>query len=118
MAGNYYYRVKVQFGDCLPAYSAEKRIYAKDNVGINTADKAINVTFAPNPSTGVFEIVASTDETFEVKVLTMDGKVCYSEDNVKISGKRMDLSNMSNGAYIVVISNETTQISNKIIINK
>lgn len=118
VAGNYYYRVKVQFGDCLPTYSAEKRIYAKDNVGINTADKVVNVAFTPNPSTGVFEIVASTDETFEVKVLTMDGKVCYSEDNVRISGKRMDLSNMPNGAYIVVISNETTQMSNKIIINK
>ena len=116
--GNYYYRVKVQFQDCVPVYSAEKHLYAKNGVGINVAENAIDIVFVPNPSTGIFTIMSSSEELFDIKVMNMNGKVCYSEDNVKVSGKNMNLTNLPNGAYIVVISNETTKISNKIIINK
>jgi hypothetical protein len=116
--GNYTYRVKIQFGDCLPVYSAEKRIYAKGEVSILTAEKDMEVSFVPNPSTGIFTIMALTDETYSVKVLTMDGKVCYEETDAKISGKRMDLSSLPNGAYIVNIANDNTQVSKKIVIKK
>ncbi len=118
VAGNYTYRVKVQFGDCLPVYSAEKQIYAKGEVSILTAENDMEVLFVPNPSTGIFTIVASTDETYNVKVLSVDGKVCYDESDVKISGKRMDLSNLPNGAYIISIANDNAQVSKKIVIKK
>jgi hypothetical protein len=72
----------------------------------------------PNPSTGVFFIKAATNENYNIKVLTMDGKVCYSEDNVQIANKRMDLTALSGGAYIITVSNDETVVSKKIIINK
>ena len=117
-AGNYSYRVKVQFGDCLPVYSTEKHIYAKGEVSILSAENDMEVSFVPNPSTGVFTIIASSDEIYNVKVLSMDGKVCYEETDVKISGKRMDLTNLPNGAYIINIVNDNTQVSKKIVIKK
>jgi hypothetical protein len=48
----------------------------------------------------------------------MDGKVCYEETDVKISGRRVDLSSLPNGAYIVNIANDNTQVSKKIVIKK
>ena len=116
--GNYIYRVKIQFGDCLPVYSAEKTIYAKGEVSILTAENDMEVSFVPNPSTGIFTIMASSDEIYSVKVLSLDGKVCYEETDVNISGKRMDLTNLPNGAYIVNIANDKAQVSKKIVIKK
>ncbi|MBQ8045095.1 MAG: T9SS type A sorting domain-containing protein, partial [Bacteroidales bacterium] len=69
-------------------------------------------------STGIFTIMALTDETYSVKVLSLDGKVCYEETDVNISGKRMDLTNLPNGAYIVNIANDKAQVSKKIVIKK
>ena len=78
----------------------------------------MEVSFVPNPSTGIFTIMSSSDETYSVKVLTMDGKVCYEETDAKISGKRMDLTNLPNGAYIINIANDNAQVSKKIVIKK
>lgn len=118
--GNYYYRVKIQFQDCVPTYSSEKHLFAVGELeGIEMAEgDELELQFVPNPSTGVFFIKAATNENYNIKVLTMDGKVCYSEDNVQIANKRMDLTALSGGAYIITVSNDETVVSKKIIINK
>ncbi len=117
--GNYSYRVKIQNRDCEPAYSSEKKVYAKGNVGIvGSAAQALDLRFVPNPSTGIFIIECGNTDLFDLKVINTLGKVCYSENNVRVSGKQMDLTNLANGMYIVTISNKTVTTSVKLIINK
>lgn len=117
--GNYYYRAKVQLDDCVPAYSSEKQVYAKQKVGIDAvASSDLEVSFVPNPSTGKFTIVSASDEVYNLQVLSMDGKLLYAENDVKISGKTMDLTSLPSGMYIMVISNQMEQTTRRIVINK
>ncbi len=73
----------------------------------------------PNPSKGFFNIDFKTDVK-NVKVLNALGQVVYNEEitDQAITTKKVDLSNLNGGEYIVIVSNETGQSSYKVILDK
>ncbi len=73
----------------------------------------------PNPSKGFFNVDFKTDVK-NVKVLNILGQVVYNEEIIdsSITTKKVDLSNLNNGEYIVIVSNEVGQSSYKLILEK
>jgi len=73
----------------------------------------------PNPSKGFFNIDFKTDVK-NVKVLNTLGQVVYNEEitDQAVTTKKVDLSNLNGGEYIVIVSNETGQSSYKVILDK
>jgi hypothetical protein len=73
----------------------------------------------PNPSKGFFNVDFKTDVK-NVKVLNILGQIVYNEDitNQTTTTKKIDLSNLNNGEYIVIVSNDLGQSSYKLILDK
>jgi hypothetical protein len=73
----------------------------------------------PNPSKGFFNIDFKT-EVKNIKVLNTLGQIVYNEeiDNQTITTKKVDLSNLNNGEYIIILSNDLGQSSYKLILDK
>lgn len=86
------------------------------NEQFSTTDMAV---VYPNPSKGFFNIDFKTDVK-NIKVLNILGQVVYSEviTDSSITTKKVDLSSLNNGEYIVIVSNEVGQSSYKLILEK
>jgi hypothetical protein len=80
-----------------------------------------SVTLQPNPSSGVFfaNISGVRDQIVNVLVIDLQGKIVY-KDAVKSGSnalvKKIDLTSLSKGTYLIKIQTEKDQKSDKIII--
>ena len=95
---------------------------APTNIGINENSIENSVKIFPNPTNGKLTIFISdlTDEFIEIDLLNLQSQYIYSE---KIKNKSneyishsLDLSLYSKGIYILKITNNSSVISKKIII--
>ena len=78
------------------------------------------VTIYPNPTNGIFNIDFKNDVN-SIRVVDILGKVVYSEKIASASAdttKRIDLSNLNNGLYIVSVTNDNGTSNYKVILNK
>lgn len=72
----------------------------------------------PNPTKGFFNIDFKTDVK-NIKVLNTLGQVVFNENITQaVATKKVDLSNLNGGEYIVIVSNEVGQSSYKVILDK
>ena len=76
------------------------------------------VSVSPNPTEGSFNVDYTNANM--IKVINTLGVIVYQENVDRLSNgtKNIDLSNYSNGVYFINVSNETSSINHKIILNK
>jgi hypothetical protein len=88
--------------------------------GVNDILIKPEVTIYPNPTNGIFNMAFKNDVN-SIKVVDILGKVVYSEKIALASAdttKKIDLSNLNNGLYIVSVSNDNGTSNYKVILNK
>jgi len=92
------------------------------NVGINENDFSKSISIYPNPAEDIINISFNSKENqdFIVEILSVSGKEVYS-DAIKDSNgdlylKNIDVSQLSQGVYILRILGETMIVNRKIII--
>ncbi len=91
-------------------------------LAVNEFSSSLNpkVTIYPNPTNGVFNMDFKNDVK-SIRVVDILGKVVYSEKIASESvdtTKRIDLSNLNNGLYIVSVTNDNGTSNYKVILNK
>ncbi len=67
----------------------------------------------PNPTTGVFQI--STDQTVQVSIVDILGKIVYQADNVT-SQTLIDMSGLEKGVYVAKITGDNVLSTEKVIL--
>lgn len=83
-------------------------------------DKEPAVIIYPVPSTGVFNIDFKNDIK-TIKVYDLLGQTVYSEvvnNNAVATSKQIDLSNLSNGNYVISLSNQNGVSNYEVILKK
>lgn len=78
------------------------------------------VVIYPVPSRGIFNIDVK-NELQNIKVINLLGQIIYSEDNINMTTegtKAIDLSNVSNGNYVISLTNQFGTSNYEVIINK
>jgi hypothetical protein len=74
------------------------------------------VSIAPNPNNGMFSIAISNIQDAQVDIISMDGRLVYSERFTgSVSSKDVDLSSAANGVYYVRVSNANVVKTAKLI---
>lgn len=96
-------------------------ITGASNVGIEENVAFNNVSIYPNPSTGLFNIVANNvkDETITIQVIDLQGKVVYSASDKAVSAsynKSMNLEGLAKGLYYIKLNSENGSKVQKIVI--
>lgn len=84
----------------------------QSNLGINEAENA-GLSVFPNPSTGIIE-VSGLQEKDQLNLFDMQGK------NIKVntlSNEKLNISNLDNGVYFLVVSRSNHQFYIKIVKN-
>lgn len=76
--------------------------------------QVVEFSIYPNPSTGVFNI--NTSEVIDIKVVDITGKVVYQSRNIENSTV-LNLSSLQKGVYLIQVSGETLNRTEKIILN-
>jgi lysyl endopeptidase len=91
-------------------------------VGIESPNKLEGITIYPNPSTGLFNINMTRLDvpTVDIKVYNTLGKLIRTEHIEGANGKLLnyDLSNLSNGLYLMEITSGEASFVQKLQINK
>ena len=78
------------------------------------------VTIYPNPTNGILNMDLKNDVN-NIKVINILGKIVYNEKITKDTAgttKKVDLSNLVNGLYIVSVTNENGTSNYKVVLNK
>ncbi|KGO91289.1 T9SS type A sorting domain-containing protein [Flavobacterium subsaxonicum] len=98
------------FGSTLTVASAFK------TTGIlsTPAVEATKFAMYPNPTTGVLNF--STQETVDVSIIDVTGKVVYTATGINDGGS-INVSALQKGVYIAQIKGATTQTTEKIVVN-
>jgi hypothetical protein len=89
------------------------------NVGIGDVSQSDNeVSIFPNPnSTGMFTV--NFNKAKAIKVYNTIGDLMYSEKVLNnVNNVSIDLSNLQNGVYFFVVSDDEKNVTRKVIINK
>tara|TARA_B100000963_G_scaffold8802_1_gene6873 strand:+ start:1445 stop:3337 length:1893 start_codon:yes stop_codon:yes gene_type:complete len=84
-----------------------------DNTSIDETESN-DISIYPNPSKGIFNIVNSSNNDFDVKVFDLMGKSVFSS-NLK-SEMVLDLTNHSKGSYIINFTNGNETITKAVTI--
>jgi hypothetical protein len=78
------------------------------------------VSIFPNPTNGIINMDFK-NEVNNIRIINILGKVVYNEkvtEESTITNKRIDLSNLVGGIYIVSVSNENGTSNYKVVLNK
>ena len=88
-----------------------------DNLEELTSD-AIKVF--PNPSNGIFNVTlnGSFEGAFTATVMDLSGRVVYTSSIENKNMIAMDLSNASNGTYIVQLASDKVLVTKRIVVKK
>lgn len=75
-----------------------------------------NFSIFPNPSTGIFTIQTKNSiSNANITVADMNGRIVYQTNAENLDSKTIDLNNLSNGIYILNISNGDFNHSQKLV---
>ena len=87
-------------------------------LGVDDFSSLDNITIAPNPSNGIFNITKNIQTSIsKVTVFDINGKVLKVIDSeLSLDSIQMNLSDFSKGVYFVEISNDFDKVVRKIII--
>ncbi len=96
--------VVVFIQDNLTKQIIQSRYTDASNIVLGTNDMdAAQVTLVPNPTTGIVKIM--TDKSQDVNVFDLTGKRVFSQTNVG-DNTTLNLSNLSKGVYVVVMTDD------------
>ena len=90
---------------------------------INENDLNVGVSIFPNPNNGTFTIKLSAEnnETLRMQIRSIVGEVVLSEEEITVNGeltKQLDISKFAEGIYFLVLENNNTVVTEKIVIQK
>lgn len=85
--------------------------------GLSTEDfSKSNFSIFPNPSAGIFTIQTKNPiNNANLTVADMKGRIVYQTNAKNLDSKTIDLNNLSNGIYILNISNANYNYSQKLV---
>jgi trimeric autotransporter adhesin len=91
------------------------------HTGITNPD-VLMVNIYPNPTTGAFwlSINSPGNSIFEMEILNSLGSVVYKSDKLEVNGafkQFIDLRDLSNGMYTLILRSDSQKIVKKIVIN-
>ncbi len=115
--GNYTVRLKVTEGN--DESSEIKSAYIlvdSEGSSLNINEFKNSLTFFPNPTTGIINIIKNNTEITYVTILNVFGKKIYSNNLSK--SLKIDLSLMKNGVYFIEFSNGKEKIIERLILNR
>ncbi|OQX76922.1 MAG: hypothetical protein B6D61_08025 [Bacteroidetes bacterium 4484_249] len=92
------------------------------NVGVNEENANFNnLKVYPNPAENLLNISFNLEESqsFDIKLLSVTGKIVYSENTNAFSGNyvnTINLSGIAKGVYFLSMTNETGTVNKKVVI--
>jgi hypothetical protein len=116
--GNHILYMRAKDSKGVWSMAESKTFKVDDNVnGIN--DEFISTfTCYPNPSKGIFILNGfNQNENCKIEVFTLNGKLIYLRQNVN-SQTEVDISNETNGVYLLKVTSNEKAITKKIILNR
>lgn len=81
----------------------------------NIINSSINVF--PNPVKSDYLVVETEMEKYNVRIISLTGKVVYHENDINQNVYKIDGLNLENGAYIVELSNQNEVLTSRVIKN-
>lgn len=79
-------------------------------------DNTINIY--PNPTQDIFNIVTSDTKLKSIEIMSIEGKIIFSRNNLNLTSLEVDISKYQNGIYIInIVTNENNYISKKLVKN-
>ena len=81
--------------------------------GISEQDETLPVGIIPNPSKGTFSV--DLKGTFDIQIFALDGRLVYSQS--ELQGAKQLQTDLSNGTYIIMITQNQKKYQSKLVIN-
>ena len=105
------YAVVVTVGSCSDTSACENIT----GVGINEVTSSV-VSIYPNPTSGMFTIsLANTKGAISYTLTTLEGRIVEQANNVTQHNIQVDLTNESKGVYFLIIQENNTNTTYKIV---
>ena len=79
-------------------------------------NEQLHASIQPNPTSGIIQVLVSTKESVELKLIDLNGKTCFTA-NLSNGQAQFDLSHLEGGMYILNISSATTSIQKRVVID-
>lgn len=114
------YSLTVTQGSCTSEF-AEEIEYLWVGVSEQFANQAVKIYPTPNQGRFTLEINTNTPEVLSMKVYDATNGVVYQEDNIQVNGpfkNQVDLGQLSNGIYFMVLEGQKEHYFQKVIIQK
>jgi hypothetical protein len=90
-------------------------------VGLDELTRIEKVNVFPNPNDGHFTLLITSvsNTTFDLRIINNLGVSVYEQKNVSVNGKlekKIELENIPNGVYSVILNDMNKQIVRKFIV--
>ena len=114
------YSLTVTQGTCVSDFAEE---YAVMWVGVaeQFANKIVKIYPTPNQGRFTLEINTSTPDILKMKVYDATNAIVYQEENIQVNGpfkNQIDLGQLSNGIYFMVLEGSNQHYFQKVVIQK
>ncbi|MEA3504036.1 MAG: C25 family cysteine peptidase, partial [Bacteroidota bacterium] len=109
--------------DCGDVVS-EYKVTVMNTVGFEDLDSVLNIEVYPNPNNGRFNLNLSgndMNEVINVKILSPISAVVFQANNISVKSnykETIDITDLADGIYYLVIENDKGRIIKKIIVQK
>ena len=91
------------------------RLAIGDYIGLEEASNAL-FSVSPNPSNGVFTVIASEEDNYTLEVINVLGEIVSSKLINGSINETINISNMNAGIYLVKVSTATSQNVQRVVI--
>jgi hypothetical protein len=95
--------------------AAAIRLVTDDVVGIEEAKTAL-FSVSPNPSNGVFTVIANNVDTYTLEIINVLGEVVSTKSIEGTINETINVSNLNAGVYFVKVATATTQNVQRVVI--
>ena len=85
------------------------------NQSVGLEERGLRVTLQPNPTTGVVTVTLPSEGTFAISIQNLNGQT-LAVQSVNASSAQLDLSGLARGMYLVVVSSEAGQSTQRIVL--
>ena len=95
--------------------------YWDNATGISDNNASVrNLTIYPNPAQSEVSIILpfESNSSVSIQILDITGREVYSKQNVSIEKEDINISNLSNGVYLVVAKQGDVKLTQKLFIRK
>lgn len=85
------------------------------NQSVGLEERGLRVNLQPNPTTGVVTVTLPSEGTFAISIQNLNGQT-LAVQSVNASSAQLDLSGLARGMYLVVVSSEAGQSTQRIML--